>query len=139
MSQAKTFFLVISHHHTQQRQRKRVIISRRPFIFESFYFRHSIGCKMPNFQAETFVFSPLEWWWPAGTLMGPAWPTGRQGCRKFSLFFGSCRWQPCLHLYIMQEDVVKIPQVPGAPRNVNLARAITQLPVDLIIYCTIFK
>ena len=38
--------------------------------------------------------------------------------------------------YTWQEDVAKIP-IPGALRNVNLARAITWL-VGATVYCTIF-
>ena len=37
-----------------------------------------------------------------------------------------------------QKDVAKIPQMPGALRNVNLARAITWL-VGVTISCTIFQ
>ena len=40
--------------------------------------------------------------------------------------------------YIWQKDVAEISKVPGAPRNVNAARAITQ-SVGITIYCTIFK
>ena len=48
--------------------------------------------KMPNYQAKTCVLVPLEW--PAGTLLGLEWPTGRNGCRTLSLLLGSCRRQP---------------------------------------------
>ena len=44
----------------------------------------------------------------------------------------------CLHVCIWKEDLAKISKVPGAPRNVNSARAITCL-VSVIIYCTIFQ
>ena len=43
-----------------------------------------------------------------------------------------------LNTYVWQEDIAKIFKVPGAPRNVNPARAITwQLSVT--IYCTVFR
>ena len=29
---------------------------------------------MANFQADTFVFGPLEWCWLGGALLGLAWP-----------------------------------------------------------------
>ena len=38
--------------------------------------------------------------------------------------------------YIWQEDVAKIRKVPGAPHNLNVARAITCLEVGLTIYYT---
>ena len=37
--------------------------------------------------------------------------------------------------YIWQEDVAKIPKVPGVPLNVNPARAIAWL-AGVTIYCT---
>ena len=40
--------------------------------------------------------------------------------------------------YIWPEDVAKFPKVPGAPRKVNPARAITWL-VGITIYCVIFQ
>ena len=40
--------------------------------------------------------------------------------------------------YIWQEDVAKISEVPGAPRNVNPARAMTWL-VGVTNYCTMFQ
>ena len=41
-------------------------------LAKTFFFgrRHSIDCKMPNFQAEIFVFGPLEWF--VGPLK-PCW------------------------------------------------------------------
>ena len=53
---------------------------------------------------------------------------------------------PCTHMVrlfllfmcIWQEDVAKIPEVPGAPRNANPAREITWL-VGVTIYCTFFN
>ena len=44
----------------------------------------------------------------------------------------------CLFTYIWQEDVAIIPKVPGAPRIVILALAITRL-AGATIYCTIFQ
>ena len=41
-------------------------------------------------------------------------------------------------VYTWQEDVPKFRKVPGAPRNVNSARAITWL-VGVVIYSTIFN
>ena len=43
-------------------------------------------------------------------------------------------------IYIRQEDVAKIPKVPGAlaPRNVNPARTIAWL-VGVKIYCSFFQ
>ena len=40
---------------------------------------------------------------------------------------------------IWLEDVAKIPKVPGAPRKLNPARAITCWQVRLTIYYTIFQ
>ena len=39
--------------------------------------------------------------------------------------------------YIWQEDVAKISKVPGAPRNVNSARAITSR-LGVTFYCIVF-
>ena len=57
------------------------------------------------------------------------------------------QWQgPCaqmVRLYfwstlVWEGDVAKISKVPGAPRNVNPARAITW-KLGLTIYCTVFS
>ena len=58
---------------------------------------------------------------PYGKVPG-AW---RSNVRLFLVF-----------IYTWQEDVAKIPKVPGAPRNVYLAQAITSL-VGITTYCTI--
>ena len=41
--------------------------------------------------------------------------------------------------YIWQEDIAKIPTVPGTPRNVNPARAIIGWYVGLTMYYIIFQ
>ena len=43
-----------------------------------------------------------------------------------------------VYTYVWQEDVAKIYEVPGAPRNVNPARAITWL-LSVTIYCMVFS